>query len=283
MYFQADVRPWEPLKLFTGGQINKPANADVDFVPRFGFVWNVSDEFGVKSEWAQAFRNPTPYEKYTTVYGNLKPNPTGLNPEKVTTIDAEIYYNISEVNFSASVWKNENAGAINPYRRPTLQDPLQFVNDISDDSYGYDLALKLFPYDGVILESVVSTFTNLKSGDEKHQPQSIFHQRIAVKPIESLEFTAQYSHFGVSEYGKSRRQIEEFIPESNPNEESQVLSLNTQWNLSETFNIEKSNININAGVKNVFNDTRYIQGGTTGLDWPMWLGRQFILGVNSSF
>ena len=77
--------------------------------------------------------------------------------------------------------------------------------------------------------------------------------------------------------------LEESIPESNPNEESQVLSLNTQWNLSETFNIQNSNININAGVKNAFNDTRYTQSGTTDVNWPMWLGRQFILGVNSSF
>jgi len=100
-YTQLDFRPVEKLKLIAGGQVNKVEGLDLDFVPRLGAVFNATDRIGTKLLYGQAFRSPYAVERSIDIPGILQGNPD-LNPEKVTSLDAQIFYNAPQMQLAAT-------------------------------------------------------------------------------------------------------------------------------------------------------------------------------------
>lgn len=108
-YLQADHNIKDKLKLVLGIQANKNHNYKMDFVPRIGLVLTPIKEFGVKVSCGQAFRSPSASELDLDLPPLVRGNPD-LEPEKITTFDAQVFvkkekYNIS-VNYFNSVQSN---------------------------------------------------------------------------------------------------------------------------------------------------------------------------------
>lgn len=91
-YAQVDYKPIEKLKLVAGIQMNDPQNVKKDFSPRLSAIYNFNDNWGAKLLYGQAFRAAYPVEQFLFLPGAALGDPT-LSPEKITTIDAQIYYN----------------------------------------------------------------------------------------------------------------------------------------------------------------------------------------------
>jgi outer membrane receptor for ferrienterochelin and colicins len=118
-YLQTDYRPLEQLKLIAGAQMNKPKNKDWDFVPRVGAIYNLTNEIGVKTLYAQAFRSPWPVEQLLenpSVLGN--PN---LDPEKIATLDIQIFYTSQNAEASVTYYNSKYTNSIT--RQPVANKP----------------------------------------------------------------------------------------------------------------------------------------------------------------
>jgi len=104
-YSQINYRPFPFLKLVGGGQVNKATNLNIDFVPRLAIIANVTPEFGAKVLYDQAFR--APYEAETSM--SDPPVLTGnknLLPEKITSFDAQLFYNTEFYQLSSTYFYN---------------------------------------------------------------------------------------------------------------------------------------------------------------------------------
>ncbi|MBK8946117.1 MAG: TonB-dependent receptor [Ignavibacteriae bacterium] len=125
-YVQADYRPISNLKIIAGAQMNKPEEKDIDIVPRFGAIYNVVDEFGVKALYGQAFRSPWPVEQFLqnpTIVGN-----PDLDPEKIATLDIQLFYTIKNAEVSLTYYNSKYTNSIT--RQPLADRPgvLTYVN-----------------------------------------------------------------------------------------------------------------------------------------------------------
>ena len=114
-YFQADYKPVKVLKLIAGGQFNKPDGSKWDFVPRAGVIYNITEQFGAKALYGQAFRSPYPLEQFIqnpVLVGN--PN---LTPEKIGTFDAQLFYSNKAAEVYLSYFNSHYTNSIS--RIPT--------------------------------------------------------------------------------------------------------------------------------------------------------------------
>jgi outer membrane cobalamin receptor len=101
-YIQFEYKIFPFMKLIGGAQANKIPNIDLDIVPRVGGIFNFLNEtLGAKILWGQAFRNPGQLELNSDIPGLVVGN-TNLNAEKVSTFDAQLFYQFTNYYFSAS-------------------------------------------------------------------------------------------------------------------------------------------------------------------------------------
>ncbi len=128
-YFQVDYKIAKVLKLIAGGQVNKVTSLPIDFVPRLGAVWSITESFGAKILFAEAFRSASAFERgflsRTIILGN--PN---LAPEKISTLEAQLFYAASNYEISLTAFQstqrdvikrslpNENLAVIDGVRYP---------------------------------------------------------------------------------------------------------------------------------------------------------------------
>lgn len=103
-YTQLDYRIVSRLKIIAGGQLNKTPRSDFDFVPRIGAIFDIIKNLDAKRNlslkilYGEAFRASFSAEnfiKISTLVGN--PN---LAPEKVATIDAQLFFNTRNLQVS---------------------------------------------------------------------------------------------------------------------------------------------------------------------------------------
>jgi outer membrane receptor for ferrienterochelin and colicins len=109
-YFQVDYKIAKVLKLIAGGQLNKVTDVPVDFVPRLGAVWSITESFGAKVLFAEAFRSPSAFERdfrSRIVLGN--PN---LEPEKISTLEAQLFYASSNYEIALTVFQSTQRNVI---------------------------------------------------------------------------------------------------------------------------------------------------------------------------
>ncbi|MFH1198031.1 MAG: TonB-dependent receptor [bacterium] len=109
-YLQADYRPIDELKFILGAQYNKPEGKDADVVPRFGAIFNVTGEFGIKALYGAAFRSPWPLEMFLQNPA-VKGNPN-LSPEKIATIDVQAFYSAKSLELSLTYYNSKYTNSI---------------------------------------------------------------------------------------------------------------------------------------------------------------------------
>lgn len=80
-----------PLKLIAGAQFNRPTGIQGDIVPRVGLLGDFED-YGFKLLYGQAFRAAFEAE-HSLVDAPVLRGEESIEPEKVTTFDAQIYFN----------------------------------------------------------------------------------------------------------------------------------------------------------------------------------------------
>lgn len=109
-YLQVDYSPVKQIKVLAGSQINKPEGGDFDFVPRLGLVYNPVKYFGIKALYGQAFRSPWPIEQYVDqppiLTAPTKVNEPALTPEKISTIDLQLFITPTDRQYYAVTYFN---------------------------------------------------------------------------------------------------------------------------------------------------------------------------------
>lgn len=105
LYSQMSYAPVESMKFVAGAQWNKPDGIGGDIVPRIAFINNFNANWGAKLLYGQAFRSPWPIETnmhHFVLHGNPE-----LEPVKITTIEAQLFYSISIFNVALTVFSNK--------------------------------------------------------------------------------------------------------------------------------------------------------------------------------
>ncbi|MBN1823864.1 MAG: TonB-dependent receptor [Endomicrobiales bacterium] len=126
-YVQLDYKPAEKLKLAAGAQYNKPEDIDAVTVPRIGVVYQISDAFGTKASYAEAFRSPWPVETKTNYPGVLVGNPS-LKPEKVKTTDVQFMYNVAKNQSSLTFFNSKYTDLVTRIAHPTIAATSSYDN-----------------------------------------------------------------------------------------------------------------------------------------------------------
>lgn len=98
-YVQIDHRILKNLKMIGGAQYNSIDDGDQDLVPRAGAIFDITDKVGLKLLYAKAFRGPTAQERSANLANVLQGNPD-LSAEKVTTMDAQVFFNGPRVQYA---------------------------------------------------------------------------------------------------------------------------------------------------------------------------------------
>ncbi|MBN2408040.1 MAG: TonB-dependent receptor [Elusimicrobia bacterium] len=141
-YMQLDYKPIDKLKLVTGAQYNKPEDIDGVTVPRIGAVYQLSDTFGTKVSYAEAFRSPWSVETRTYFPGVLVGN-SSLEPEKVKTLDLQLLYNTSKYQSSLTLFKNSYEDLITRVAHPTIPATSSYDNEGTMDIQGVEIESKV--------------------------------------------------------------------------------------------------------------------------------------------
>ncbi|WP_434045654.1 MULTISPECIES: TonB-dependent receptor plug domain-containing protein [Sorangium] len=91
-YVQQTLRPLRPLSINAGIRVDLDSRIPLDYVasaisPRAALIATPDERVSLKLIYSSAFRAPSFVELYT-VTGRLLPNPDGLKPEKVSSLEA---------------------------------------------------------------------------------------------------------------------------------------------------------------------------------------------------
>lgn len=126
-YFQVDYKLFKVLKLIAGGQLNQVTGQALDVVPRFGAVWSISESFGAKVLFAEAFRTGSAFERGFLSRNIILGNPN-LEPEKIATLEAQIFYASSNYEISLTAFQSTQRNVI---KRSLPKENLAVVNGIA--------------------------------------------------------------------------------------------------------------------------------------------------------
>ena len=110
-YLQADWRPFQPLKLIAGAQLNKPDNTEFDISPRVGAIVNINENWSTKLLFSEAFRSASPTELHSNYRYGVEGNPN-LSPETVKTYEAQIMYEKDNLQSSVTFFRSDLAQTI---------------------------------------------------------------------------------------------------------------------------------------------------------------------------
>lgn len=141
-YVQADYTPIKNVKFISGAQLNKINGLSANISPRVGMILSANDNLGVKVLYGSAFRSPSAFERF-----GLSPNSvTGsvdLTPEKITTIEAQVFYNTAKMNLAATYFHNHDANNIQRINLTQVINGVnftqQYVNTGFVDTQGIEL------------------------------------------------------------------------------------------------------------------------------------------------
>ncbi len=168
-YTQLDYRPVDPIKLVVGAQLNKPDGVAADLVPRIGVITNVTKHFGFKVLSGQAFRSAYGWETSFDVPTLILPNPN-LRPEKITTLDAQIFGQAGPVQAALTGFQSEQEGLM---AYSAIDDPF-YDNTVSNSEEtlvirGLELELKAFPVEELMVLANVAVGESF--GVARQRPQ----------------------------------------------------------------------------------------------------------------
>ncbi len=148
IYSEAGYKLNDQIKLIGGLQWNKPEDDDGDILNRLGLIINLNRFWSLKFLRGEAYRAPNPTEtdilvrngNFTILSGN-----SALEPEKITTYDAQLYYQGESAQFGLTYFDSKLENLI--VRVPTEGNGQSFNNGGNSDFWGLEIEGKYnFPH-----------------------------------------------------------------------------------------------------------------------------------------
>ncbi len=174
-YTQIDYSPVKYLKLILGGQLNKPAGIDLDFVPRFGAIITATKNLGAKILLGSAFRAPFQAEQTLFDPGALVGSQS-LRPETVSTLDAQVFYDTKKLQLAFTYFRSTQqdlitrvpASSLTPAEIGIAEDVFNslapsaatFTNANRLNLRGFEFETKFNPNDRLFVSASVTSQTN---------------------------------------------------------------------------------------------------------------------------
>lgn len=168
-YFQTDYKATEWLKFVLGGQVNKVADIDANFVPRIAAIANFSSGFGGKILYGKAFRAPFNTEtgifSPPTISGNAN-----LVPENISTFETQLSYNMEKGNIAFTYFRSKQTDLIGRIPNPdaTAGTALTYTNAGELTSQGIEIETKFYPSQTFYLTGSYSFQTNKDGNNNKN-------------------------------------------------------------------------------------------------------------------
>jgi len=132
-FLQISANPLDKLYFQAGGRVNTNEQAGTVLVPSLGAVYRPAERLAIKCILGTGFRNPSFFEKYVRTV-NVLAGDTGLEPEKIKTVDVGIDYKTSVLSLRANGFYAITDKLI--VRRPLAAGELVELN--SESGYGSD-------------------------------------------------------------------------------------------------------------------------------------------------
>jgi outer membrane cobalamin receptor len=165
VYLQADYQAAKWVKLIAGGQVNKVRHAPIDLVPRLGSIFTLTPQLGAKVLYGEAYKSAAQSEKYTLIADILYGNPA-LKPEKVRTLEGQVYFQKPSYEFSASYFRSRQRNTVQ--RVPYLDGAARYDNLGSLTTQGVELEGKVLPVQAVTLSGSLAYQSNVNNEGEKN-------------------------------------------------------------------------------------------------------------------
>jgi len=165
LYLQADYQAAKWVKLIAGGQVNKVRHAPADLVPRLGGIFTLTPEIGAKVLYGEAYKSAAQSEKYTLIANVLYGNPA-LKPEKVRTLEGQVYFQKPSYEFSAAYFHSRQRNTVQ--RVPYLEGAARYANLGSLTTQGVELEGKVLPVQAVTVSGSVAYQSNVNNEGEQN-------------------------------------------------------------------------------------------------------------------
>jgi outer membrane receptor for ferrienterochelin and colicin len=104
LYSQLDYKPIKKIKFIIGAQLNASTSYAPNLSPRAGIIFNINDNFGIKSLYSTAFRAPFP-EETDVIHPVYTGNPT-LTPELINTAELQAFYHKGKLRTGLTLYRS---------------------------------------------------------------------------------------------------------------------------------------------------------------------------------
>ncbi|MBN2591256.1 MAG: TonB-dependent receptor [Sedimentisphaerales bacterium] len=275
-YAQADYKIDRTVKLIAGTQWNKSGQGSSDFTSRYGVILTPFDKWGVKLLRGEAFRAPLAmetdiYDQYVLV-GNKD-----LNPEKITTYDAQLFYSHKKIYAAATYFHSIINDMI---VIDTSNFPLSYMNKGQQKYDGIEFETKyLMTRHLSLLGSYM--YQNNKSSLGATLPVTPSNMgKLGLSYTWSQGSTALSYVFYDAPYPSGSSTIVNPQPE-----EVHLLSLNVNLDTSKWMGQKKGRTFLTLRAENVLNDKVYVPAfGNTGPNsHPYGAGTSLYAGLTMKF
>ena len=140
----------DSLKLVSGAQVNKPENISANLSKRLSVIYTITENLGIKVQYAEAFRSASLLEKNITLPGIVVGN-ANLAPEVNESLDLQLLYKKNNYNIGMTVFQNKSTALITRIPDETLG--ATYINDAEHvDFTGIEFEGKWYLLDGCILD-----------------------------------------------------------------------------------------------------------------------------------
>jgi outer membrane receptor for ferrienterochelin and colicins len=232
---------WSRVEYLQGANLdNAPKKVVSDQVGRVGLVYEITPKIGVKLLYSQAFRFAAAAETGTyapnVLYGNIS-----LQPERIETADAQIFYADKNYQASLTAFRSRQSNLItralcdsNPIC--TNQNARVFANSGSAKFEGLEFETKLKPLESLHLQGSYTFQTNhTKTGQiASVAPRQMFKVGASYDVTDDLRLSVFDTYFSKP---ASISQLNPAVAMYNPEPRSyHNLTVNTQYRLNALLN-----------------------------------------------
>lgn len=240
LYLQADYRPSKYFKLIAGGQLNKPNTVDIDFVPRIGVVLNATDKLGFKFLYGQAFRSAFSLET-KIVNPPVLLGDANLEPEKIRTIDAQVFFSGKKTQFAATYFLSKEKNLITRKPSPVPGFQLIYTNAGTLTLQGIELEVKSNPNKNIFL---MGSLAYMHNHDDDNLEDITFMPNFLAKAGIAYSRKNLYSISVFNTFSSKTHEVSMANPNAanvNPKVNSfNNLTANVRFNLAKLFNISRT-------------------------------------------
>lgn len=144
-YLQADWQVLANFSLSSGLQFNHSQRSGGDWLPRFGMVWQLSEQWGLKLLQARAYRDPYAVETDFNIVlrnsagqitGGLRGNPA-LLAEQIDSTDLQLFLQKPQLNLALTLFHSKARDLIS--RQRAADRVIDFVNQGRMQLHGIEL------------------------------------------------------------------------------------------------------------------------------------------------